>query len=397
MKKFKSLIICLCVFFASFSVIASAEEEVVLNVYNWGEYIEQSTIDMFEEKYPYIDVNYTTFDSNESMYSKIVSGAASYDIVVPSEYMVSKLIQEDMLAEIDFSNIPNYKYIGDAYKNLSSDPENKYSVPYFWGTVVVIYNSSYVDAADVENRSLDLLWNEKYAGKILMFDNPRDSFGIALTKLGYSMNSDTDSQWQEAAKLLSEQKPIVQAYVMDAIFDKMESAEAWIAPYYAGDALIIQETNPDIQFYMPKEGTNMFVDSMCILNTTEHKKEAELFINFMCEPEIAAMNAETVGYATPNTEAMKLLDPEITDNELVYPDEEYLKSNTEVFINLPQKTQMLQSTLWTDLKIISAEEGAETSAIEWIDAFCLTVIAAGVISAVYFFIRNRKRKKLWKQ
>lgn len=397
MKKFMSLIICLCVFFASFSVIASAEEEVVLNVYNWGEYIEQSTIDMFEEKYPYIDVNYTTFDSNESMYSKIVSGAASYDIVVPSEYMVSKLIQEDMLAEIDFSNIPNYKYIGDAYKNLSSDPENKYSVPYFWGTVVVIYNSSYVDAADVENRSLDLLWNEKYAGKILMFDNPRDSFGIALTKLGYSMNSDTDSQWQEAAKLLSEQKPIVQAYVMDAIFDKMESAEAWIAPYYAGDALIIQETNPDIQFYMPKEGTNMFVDSMCILNTTEHKKEAELFINFMCEPEIAAMNAETVGYATPNTEAMKLLDPEITDNELVYPDEEYLKSNTEVFINLPQKTQMLQSTLWTDLKIISAEEGAETSAIDWIDAFCLTVIAAGVISAVYFFIRNRKRKKLWKQ
>ncbi len=397
MKKFMSLIICLCVFFASFSLIASAEEEVVLNVYNWGEYIEQSTIDMFEEKYPYIDVNYTTFDSNESMYSKIVSGAASYDIVVPSEYMVSKLIQEDMLAEIDFSNIPNYKYIGDAYKNLSSDPENKYSVPYFWGTVVVIYNSSYVDAADVENRSLDLLWNEKYAGKILMFDNPRDSFGIALTKLGYSMNSDTDSQWQEAAKLLSEQKPIVQAYVMDAIFDKMESAEAWIAPYYAGDALVIQETNPDIQFYMPKEGTNMFVDSMCILNTTEHKKEAELFINFMCEPEIAAMNAETVGYATPNTEAMKLLDPEITDNELVYPDEEYLKSNTEVFINLPQKTQMLQSTLWTDLKIISAEEGAETSAIDWIDAFCLTVIAAGVISAVYFFIRNRKRKKLWKQ
>ena len=397
MKKFMSLIICLCVFFASFSVIASAEEEVVLNVYNWGEYIEQSTIDMFEEKYPYIDVNYTTFDSNESMYSKIVSGAASYDIVVPSEYMVSKLIQEDMLAEIDFSNIPNYKYIGDAYKNLSSDPENKYSVPYFWGTVVVIYNSSYVDAADVENRSLDLLWNEKYAGKILMFDNPRDSFGIALTKLGYSMNSDTDSQWQEAAKLLSEQKPIVQAYVMDAIFDKMESAEAWIAPYYAGDALVIQETNPDIQFYMPKEGTNMFVDSMCILNTTEHKKEAELFINFMCEPEIAAMNAETVGYATPNTEAMKLLDPEITDNGLVYPDEEYLKSNTEVFINLPQKTQMLQSTLWTDLKIISAEEGAETSAIDWIDAFCLTVIAAGVISAVYFFIRNRKRKKLWKQ
>lgn len=397
MKKFMSLIICLGVLFSAFTIVASAEEEIVLNVYNWGEYIEQSTIDMFEEKYPYIDVNYTTFDSNEAMYSKIVSGAASYDIVIPSEYMVSKLIQENMLAELDYSNIPNYKYIGEAYKNLSSDPENKYSVPYFWGTVVVIYNSVHVDEADVADKSLSLLWNEKYADKILMFDNPRDSFGIALTKLGYSMNSDTDSQWQEAANLLSEQKPIVQAYVMDAIFDKMESGEAWIAPYYAGDALVIQETNPDIQFYMPTEGTNMFVDSMCILNTTEHKKEAELFINFMCEPEIAAMNAETVGYATPNTEALNLLDPEITENELIYPDEKYLKENTEVFINLPQKTQMLQSTLWTDLKIISAEEGAETATIDWIDAFCIVTIAVGGFTAIYFFIRNTKRKKLWKQ
>lgn len=397
MKKIMSLLICICVFLCSFSLVSYAEEKITLNVYNWGEYIEQSTIDMFEEKYPYIDVNYTTFDSNEAMYSKIVSGAASYDIVVPSEYMVSKLIQEDMLAEIDYSNIPNYKYIGDAYRNLASDPENKYSVPYFWGTVVVIYNSQFVDEADVKDQSLDLLWNEKYAGKILMFDNPRDSFGIALTRLGYSMNSDNEKEWQEAAKALSDQKPIVQAYVMDAIFDKMESGEAWIAPYYAGDAFVIQESNPDIKFYIAKEGTNLFVDSMCILKTTEHKKEAELFINFMCEPEIAAMNAETVGYATPNTEAKKLIDPEITGNKIVYPDEDYLKNNTEVFINLPQKTQMLQSTLWTDLKIISAEDGAETSAIDWIDGFCIITIAVGGFAAVYFFIRNTKRKKLWKQ
>ena len=396
MKKFMSLLICVIIAVSSLSLMASAEEKIVLNVYNWGEYIEQSTIDMFEKKYPYIDVNYTTFDSNEAMYSKIVSGAASYDVVIPSEYMVSKLINENMLAELDFSNIPNYKYIGEAYKNLSSDPENKYSVPYFWGTVVVIYNSAHIDEADVKNQSLDLLWNEKYAGKILMFDNPRDSFGIALTKLGYSMNSENDKEWQEAAELLSEQKPIVQAYVMDAIFDKMEAGEAWIAPYYAGDALIMQETNPEIKFYIPAEGTNMFVDSMCVLNTTEHKKEAELFINFMCDPEIAAMNAETVGYATPNTEAMKLLDPEITGNELVYPSEDFLKSNTDVYINLSQKTQMLQSTLWTDLKIISAETGPE-SAIDWIDAFCITVILIGGVSAVYFVIRNNRRKKLWKQ
>ena len=397
MKRIVSLLISVCILLCSLSLMAYAEETVVLNVYNWGEYIEQSTIDMFEEKYPYIDVNYTTFDSNESMYSKIVSGAASYDIVIPSEYMVSKLIQEEMLAEIDYSNIPNYKYIGEAYKNLSSDPENKYSVPYFWGTVVVIYNSVHVAEEDVKDESLNLLWNEKYAGKILMFDNPRDSFGISLTRLGYSMNSGNDKEWQEAAKALSEQKPIVQAYVMDAIFDKMESGEAWIAPYYAGDALIIQETNPDIKFYIPQEGTNLFVDSMCILKTTEHKKEAELFINFMCEPEIAAMNAETVGYATPNTEAEKLLDPEITGNKLVYPDDDYLKNNTEVFINLPQKTQMLQSTLWTDLKIISAEEGAETSAFDWIDIFCIVTISAMGFAAIYFVIRNSRRKKLWKQ
>lgn len=397
MKKFMSLLICTVILLSVFSVGVSAADEVVLNVYNWGEYIEQSTIDLFEEKYPDIDVNYTTYDSNEAMYSKIVSGAADYDIIIPSDYMISKLINEDMLAELDYSNIPNYKYIGEAYKNLSYDPDNKYTVPYFWGTVVVMYNSQFVDEEDVKAESLELLWNEKYAGKILMFDNPRDSFGIALTKLGYSMNSETDSEWQEAAKLLSEQKPLVQAYVMDAIFDKMESGEAWIAPYYAGDAIIIQETNPDIEFFMPTEGTNMFFDSMCVLKTSEHKKEAELFINFMCEPEIAAMNAETVGYATPNTEAEKLLAPAITSNTLVYPEDEYLKENTEVFISLSQKTQMLQSTLWTDLKIISAEEGSENSPIDWIDAFCLVVIIAGGASAVYFFIRNKRRKKLWKQ
>lgn len=395
MKKIMSLLICAVTLFSSLSLFASAEEQITLNVYNWGEYIEQETLEMFEDTYPNIKVNYTTYDSNEAMYSKIVSGAADYDIVVPSDYMISKLIDEDMLAELDFSNIPNYKNIGDAYKNLSHDPENKYTVPFFWGTVVVIYNSLYVDEADIAEKSLSLLWNEKYSGKILMFDNPRDSFGLALAKLGYSMNSENDEEWQEASELLSSQKPLVQAYVMDAIFDKMESGEAWIAPYYAGDALIIQETNPDVQFYMPKEGTNMFVDSMCILNTTKHKKEAELFINFMCDPEIAAMNAETVGYATPNTEAMKLLDAEITENPLVYPDENYLTSNTEVFINLSQKTQMLQSTLWTNLKIESSEDGEEGSALDWIDMFCLAVIIAGGASAVYFFIRNTKRKKLW--
>lgn len=399
-KKLFSVLLSVCISFSLCLALSAnafaASKKTVLNVYNWGEYIEQSVIDMFEEEYPDTVVNYTTYDSNEAMYSKIVSGAASYDIVIPSDYMISKLIEEDMLAELDFSNIPNYKNIGDAYKNQSYDPENKYSVPYFWGTVVVIYNSSTVAQEDVAEQSLDLLWNEKYAGKILMFDNPRDAFGIALTKLGYSMNSENDGEWEEAAELLSAQKPLVQAYVMDAIFDKMESGEAWIAPYYAGDAVIIQQENPDIEFYIPKEGTNMFLDAMCVLKTSENKEAAEKFINFMCKPEIAAMNSETVGYATPVTGALELLDSEITENPLVYPSDDILRNQTEVFINLSQKTQMLQSSLWTGLKIESSEEEDE-ALLSGVDIFCVATVAVGAASGLYFAVRGKKRKKLWTQ
>ncbi|MCD7828008.1 MAG: spermidine/putrescine ABC transporter substrate-binding protein [Clostridiales bacterium] len=374
---------------------ASAASKVVLNVYNWGEYIDLEVIDMFEEQYPNIKVNYTTYDSNEAMYAKIVSGAASYDIVIPSDYMISKLIEEDLLAELNFDNIPNYKYIGEAYKNLSYDPENKYSVPYLWGTWVIIYNSAYVSEEDVKDESINLLWNEKYAGKILMFDNPRDAFGLALMFLGYSLNTENPEEWQEAAEKLNSQKSIVQAYVMDAIFDKMGSGEAWIAPYYAGDAIIIQEDNPDIDFYIPSEGTNLFFDAMCILKTTEHQEEAEAFINFMCDPEISAMNAEAVGYATPNTDTLDLLDEEITDNPLIYPDTDYLLENSEVFVNLPTTIQSLQSELWTSLKIVSSEEEDE-AVLDWIDWFCIISAAVIVVAGIYFAVRSSKRKKLHK-
>ncbi len=392
MKKVLSLILTV-IMMMSLGVCAFAQEDITLNVYNWGEYIDQEVLELFEAEYPHITVNYTTYDSNESMYSKMISGAASYDIVIPSDYMVSKLIAEDLLYELDFNNIPNYQYIGEAYKNQAHDPENKYSVPYLWGTVVVMYNSEFVDEADVKNQSLDLLWNEKYAGKILMFDNPRDAFCLALLKLGYSMNSETPAEWEEAAKLLSAQKPLVQAYVMDAIFDKMESGEAWIAPYYAGDAYYIAEENTSIEYYIPTEGTNMFMDSMCILNTSEHKKEAELFINFMCDPEISRMNAEAVGYSTPNTATLEMLDAELIENKILYPDNEFLAKNTDIFINLSQGTQILQSSLWTSLKI---EESADSSNLNWIDIFCICIIAIGAISAIYFGIRSSKRKKLWK-
>ncbi|MBQ3150025.1 MAG: spermidine/putrescine ABC transporter substrate-binding protein [Clostridia bacterium] len=350
MKKALSFILSICVVLPilAFSGCGGNGDKITLNVYNWGEYIDMSAVYEFEKTYG-IDVNYTTYASNEEMYAKVSSGAASYDIVIPSDYMIGKMIEEGLLAELDFANIPNYSLIGDEYKNLAFDPDNKYSVPYTWGTTVVMYNKSVVDPADVKDKSLDLLWNEKYSGQILMFDNPRDAFGLALHKLGYSMNTTNPDEWEAAAKELKKQKPILQAYVMDQIFDKMSSGEAAIAPYYAGDALIIQESNPDIEYFIPKEGANMFVDSMCVLKNSQHKTEAEMFINFMCNTDVAVMTAEMIGYATPHTEAKKALDPAITSNPVVYASAEVLE-NTEVFLNLSPEISLLQSELWTDIK-----------------------------------------------
>ena len=319
-----------------------------LNVYNWGEYIDLSVLDEFTARTG-IKVNYTTYASNEEMYSKIVSGAASYDVIIPSEYMISKMIDEDLLAELNFDNIPNYQYIGDEYKGLDYDPENKYSVPYTWGTVVIVYNTKYVDEEDVADESLELLWNEKYAGKILMFDNPRDAFALAHSRLGHSMNTTDPAEWEAAAEQLIEQKPLVQAYVMDQVFDKIIGEEAWIAPYYAGDAMSIMDDNEDIAAYVPVEGANRFFDSMCVLKSTRHKEEAEAFINFMCDTEIAAQNAEEVCYAIPQVESFKLLDEETQNDTMVYPPREVL-DKCEVFVNLPPETLELQSRLWIKLK-----------------------------------------------
>ena len=325
-----------------------SHDKVTINVYNWGEYIDEEVLDIFEEQTG-IHVNYTTYASNEEMYAKVSSGAALFDVVIPSDYMIDKMLHEDMLAELDFDNIPNYKYIGEDYKGLEYDPDNQYTVPYTWGTTVIIYNTKMVDPEDVAEQSVNLLWNEKYAGQILMFDNPRDAFGLALKKYGYSMNTTNPDEWKPAAEALKEQKPLVQAYVMDQIFDKMSAGEAAIAPYYAGDALIIQEDNPDVDYYIPKEGANFFVDAMCILKNSTHKTEAEAFINFMCEPEIATRTADYIGYATPHTAAREMLDPEITANPVVYADSETLK-DTEVFLYLEPKVSSLQSELWTAIK-----------------------------------------------
>ena len=229
-----------------------------------------------------IKVNYLTFDSNESMYTKLKTGGTSYDVIIPSDYMIAKLISEDMLEPIDFANTPNYQYIDEAFRDQAYDPENKYSVPYTWGTVGLIYDTQYV--SDEDAKSWSCLWNSKYAGKLLMFDNPRDAFAIAESMLGYSYNTEDAQELKNAADLLATQKPVLQAYVMDQIFDKLERGEAWAAPYYAGDYLTMVAENPDLAFSFPEDGFNIFIDAMCIPKGCQNKEGAEAFINFLCRP-----------------------------------------------------------------------------------------------------------------
>lgn len=332
----------------------SKGDTVTLNVYNWGEYIDDEMLDVNEafEEATGIKINYKTYDSNESMYTLLSTGAADYDVVFPSDYMVGRMINEGMLAELNFDNIPNYQYIDEAYRNLAYDPENKYSVPYLWGTVGIFYNKKYVDEADLKEKGWGILWDEKYKDKIYMFDNPRDSFAIAQNLLGYSMNTTDETELNAAYAKLVEQKSVVQGYYMDQIFQKMINEEGWLAPYYAGDGAIMidgEEGNENIGFYIPESGTNFFVDAMCVLKDSPHKTEAEQYINFLCSTEVAKANAEYVGYSTPQTEARAQLDPEVASNPMYYPEESVL-ARTEVFLTLPAETDKLLNELWIKLK-----------------------------------------------
>ena len=330
------------------------QEEVTINVYNWGQYIadgQDDALDViaaFEEKYPYIDVQYSTYDSNEIMYSKLANGGVTVDVIIPSDYMIARMIEEDMLVELDFDNIPNYEYVDESFKNTSYDPDNKYSVPYTWGTVGIIYNSKYVDEADVTG--WEVMWNEKYADKILMFDNSRDAFGIAQYLLGYDVNTTDEAELQACADKLLEQRPLVQQYVMDQIFATMEDGVAWIAPYYAGDYLAMAENNPDLRFYLPQEqGFNMFIDAMCIPACCEEKEAAELFINFLCEPEISGQNMDYLGYSTPISAAKEYMDPEMVASPVAYPDEETLENATS-FAFLPPETSRFVEKLFMQMR-----------------------------------------------
>ena len=334
LKRVAAIVGIACVIFGiGFLFVAPAQEQITLNVYNWGQYIADGSDDSlaivaeFQKRYPNIKVNYSTYDSNEIMYSKLANGGITVDVIIPSDYMIARLIEEDMLLPLNYDNIPNYAYVDESFKNTDYDPENKYSVPYTWGTVGILYNTKYVDEADVTG--WELLWNEKYAGKILMFGNSRDAFGIAQYRLGYDVNTTNKAELEACAALLMEQKPLLQQYVMDEIFATMQNEEAWIAPYYAGDCLTMMDENENLDFYLPEnQGFNLFVDAMCIPTCAKEKEAAELFINFLCEPEIAGANMDWVSYSTPISAAKEYLDPDVVADPVSYPDEEILKNGS---------------------------------------------------------------------
>ncbi len=390
------ILLSLCILFGSVPAYASAtKDKQVLRVYNWGEYIstgEDGGMDViaeFERTHPGVEVEYTTFASNEEMYAKIRSGSANYDIVIPSDYMIERMYNEGMLAELNYDNIPNFSYIDERFKDPAFDPGNKYSVPYTWGTVGIIYNTAKIDD---EITSWASLWDQRYEGKILMFDNPRDAFAIAYAYLGHSINNTDEDAMMDAANLLMEQKGVLQAYVMDQIFNKMSSNEAWIAPYYAGDAVTMIDENPDLAFVVPEEGSNIFIDGMCILSTSKEKELAEEFINFMCLPEIMAENIGYIGYSSPSTAAKKLLDEEMQQSTITYPPDE-LVDRCEFFIQLPQDVNEKMENLWISIKASTGDE----IAMGGNDLQFWLVMGLIIVVCIFLNIWIRVRKKKQKE
>ena len=318
------------VFGCGFLFLNSHKNQVVLNVYNWGMNIadgSDGTLDIIAafEKQTGIKVNYSTYESNEVLYSKLKNGGISVDVIIPSDYMIERMIKEEMLLELDFANIPNFQYVNERWKapkGPAYDPENKYSVPYTWGTLGILYNTKYVAEEDVAE-GWDLLWNEKYAGKILMIDNPRDAFGIAQYKLGYSVNTTNMAELQACADELAKQRPLVQQYVMDQIYATMQNEEAYIAPYYAGDCMLMMEENENLAFYLPQDqGFNLFTDAMCIPTCCENKTAAEMFINFLSDPKISGANMDYICYASPIDGATEFMEDYLAESEIVYPPQE---------------------------------------------------------------------------
>lgn len=344
--------VAICIVFVGGGFYYAKENDVMngekLVVYNWGEYIDPEVLTMFEEETG-IDIVYEEFETNEILYPKISSGAIAYDVICPSDYMIQRMIENDLLSEINFDNIPNLKNIGKQYLEQSRqfDPENKYSVPYCWGTVGILYNKMMVDEP-VDSWSI--LWDPKYKDNILMQDSVRDAFGVTLKYLGYSLNSIDLDELTEAKNLLIEQKPLVQAYVIDQVRDKMIGNEAALGVIYSGEAIYTQKENPNLEYVIPKEGSNIWIDSWVIPKNAEHKENAEKFINFLCRPDIALMNFEYITYSTPNEAARELIEDEsIRNSEIAFPDlSKY--DNLETFQYLGTEADQVYGDLWNKVK-----------------------------------------------
>ncbi len=369
-----------------FLIFGTRQEKIILNVYNWGMNMadgSEDTLDLvaeFEKRYPHIDVRMSEYESNEVLYSKLKNGGISVDVIIPSDYMIDRMIQENMLLELDFDNIPNFSYVDDQFKNPAYDPENKYSVPYTWGTLGILYNTKYVDEADVTG--WELLWNEKYADKILMIDNSRDAMGIAQYLLGYDVNTTDKEELQACADKLAQQRPLVQQYVMDQIYSTMENEEAWIAPYYAGDCMLMMEENEDLAFYLPEhQGFNLFTDAMCIPNCCQEKEAAELFINFLTDPEISGANMDYICYASPISEARQYMEEYLADSEIVYPEEAVLERGSAYAYLSEEITRYVEGLYQTATKTSVTSNGG-----------IYVIIVLALCAAVAVAMRIRKKK-----
>ena len=405
-------------FFAAFVLLLSAvvllgacengKDTVTLYVYNWGEYISdgsEGTLDVNAEFEKYceeelgikVKVNYSTFSSNEDMYAKVNSEASVYDVIIPSDYMIQRLIKEEKLLPLDLEIIDNYQYILDDFKgeNVYYEPQdgNVYSVPYTYGMIGVIYNTSIVPEGHPTVGSWDLMWDETFRGDILQFNNSRDAFGTALYSLGYDVNEAPEVQWREALDKLKVQKELIQGYVMDEIFNKMKSGSAAVSSYYVGDFFAMYEENEDLAFFYPKEGTNMYVDAMCVPANSQNPELAMQYINFMCSEEIAVANAEYHYYASPNSLVVNNAEYQEYMNsihedamELLYGSLDDVK--VQAYLNLDQEKLVLLNTLWEELKV-------ESKIGKGIYIWCSVILAALITWAVANFLRKRRWGKLY--
>ncbi|UHR03074.1 spermidine/putrescine ABC transporter substrate-binding protein [Peptoniphilus sp. GNH] len=342
MKRFFRIAMIFCLFILLTSCKSNTQNS--LRVYNWGDYIDPITLTMFEREFG-VKVTYETFSSNEDLYVKVKKSSDSYDVIVPSDYMIERMIAENLIQKIDFKNVPNFAGVFEDIKNPDFDPTNEYSIPYFWGTVGIIYNKKLIDYPVSGFKDL---WDKRNVGKIIMYNSIRDAIAVALKYKGYSVNTTDKAALMEAKDALMEQKPLVYAYLADEGRDVIVQEDAAIGLMYSGDALMMMEENKNLDYVIPKEGTNLWYDSFAIPKNAKNKDLAEKFINFMLRPEISAINTEyCVGYTSPVIKTRELLRPELRDSKVIYPSRDDLKK-MEVYKNIPEILP-IYDRIWTEV------------------------------------------------